>query len=85
MSYIYFMKKHAMFHQWLALSNPESEDFNEIRCYLKLSIAIQGPGDEQVALNDQAGLENTENQEIMMPASIKKEFKQIKFRFIKGE
>jgi len=64
-----------MFHQWLAFSNPESKDFNEITCYLKLSISIAGPGDEQVSLNDQAGPEQTEEAVVLMPPSIKKEFK----------
>jgi hypothetical protein len=38
-----------------------------------------------VALNDESGPEKTDEAEIMMPASIKKEFKQVKFRFLKGE
>ena len=28
--------------------NPEGEDFSEITGNLKISIAVQGPGDEQV-------------------------------------
>jgi hypothetical protein len=40
------MKDHSLIHQWLALSNPEGKDFNEITSYLKLSISIAGPGDE---------------------------------------
>jgi hypothetical protein len=43
---IYLYEKHTMFHQWLALSNPEGADFNEITAYLKLSICVTGPGDE---------------------------------------
>lgn len=74
-----------MHHQWLALSNPESPEFNEITCYLKLSISIAGPGDEQVSLNDDTALDKTEEAVVMMPPSIKKEFKQVKFRFLKGE
>jgi hypothetical protein len=45
---------------------------------------VAGPGDEQVSLNDAGGPENA-NDEIMMPPSIKKEFKQVKIRFLKGE
>ncbi len=45
-SFVYFKDKHALFHQWIALSNPEGKDFNEITCYLKLSISVAGPGDE---------------------------------------
>jgi hypothetical protein len=42
------------------MSNPESKDFNEITCYVKLCISVIGPGDEQVPLNDESGPEKTE-------------------------
>ena len=84
LSYIYFQPKHVILHQWIAFSNPESKDFNEITCYLKLSISVAGPGDEQVSLNDELGPEKADAM-VMMPPSIKKQFKQIKFKFIKGE
>jgi len=45
---IYYMDKHALQNQWLALSNPEGKDFNEITSYLKLSISVTGPGDDQI-------------------------------------
>jgi len=47
-TFVYFKDKHTIQHQWIALSNPESDDFSEITGYLKLSINVQGPGDEQV-------------------------------------
>ena len=46
MSYIYFMKDHVMLHQWLALSNPNSENFSEVTGYLKVSISVSCTGDE---------------------------------------
>ncbi len=48
MTYIYFMKDHALMHKWLALSNPNSEVFNEVAGYLKISITIAASGDEQI-------------------------------------
>lgn len=73
---IYFAKEHCMEHQWLALSNPEGQDFNEITGYLKLSISVCGPGDDQVQLmEDKSGLDNTDGDGVMMPASIKKQYK----------
>lgn len=74
MTFVYFQDKHTLFNSWIALSNPESKDFNEITAYLKLGISIAGPGDEQVALNDDTGV-GSEDQEIMMPPSIRKEYK----------
>lgn len=55
-TFVYFQDKHTLFNQWIALSNPEGQDFNEITCYLKLAISIAGPGDEQIQLNDESGL-----------------------------
>jgi hypothetical protein len=70
---IYFGKDHVMMHQWLALSNPEGKDFNEITGYLKLSVSVAGPGDDQVQLTeDKSGIDNTDGAGVMMPASIKK-------------
>ena len=74
MTTVYFKDKHAILHQWIALFNPEGEDFSEITGNLKISIAVQGPGDEQVQLNDQGGPDNASDA-VLMPAQIKKEFK----------
>ena len=84
MTTVYFKNKHAIQHQWIALFNPEGEDFSNITGNLKISIAVQGPGDEQVQLNDQSGPDSA-GDEVMMPAQIKKEFKQLKIRFIQAE
>lgn len=73
-TFVYFKDKHTIQHQWIALNNPESDDFSEISGYLKLSINVQGPGDEQVQLDDQSGADAADAK-VMMPASIKKEFK----------
>ena len=40
MTAVYFKEKHAIQHQWLALFNPEGEDFSEITGNLKVSISI---------------------------------------------
>mmetsp|Transcript_40372 Transcript_40372/g.52910 ORF Transcript_40372/g.52910 Transcript_40372/m.52910 type:complete len:170 (+) Transcript_40372:543-1052(+) len=84
MTTVYFKEKHAIQHQWIALYNPEGEDFSDITGNLKISIAVQGPGDEQVQLNDQAGPDSI-GSVVLMPAQIKKEFKQLKIRFITAE
>jgi hypothetical protein len=50
---VYFQNnEHAIFNQWVAISNPESQDNKEIKGYLQLSIAIQGPGDNAVKLSE---------------------------------
>ena len=73
-------------HQWLALSNPENvNDQNEITAYLRVSIHISGPGDQQIALTDDTSLSTSDGDNVMMPASIKKNYKQLHFRVIRGE
>ena len=67
MTTVYFKEKHAIQHQWIALFNPEGEDFSEITGNLKISIAVQGPGDEQVQLNDQTGPDAADSV-VLMPA-----------------
>ena len=46
LSYIYFMKDHLLSHQWIAFSNPNSENYSEITGYLKVSITVACSGDE---------------------------------------
>lgn len=80
---VYFREKHCIQHQWIALFNPEGENFSDISGYLLVSISVQGPGDEQVQLEEQCGPEA--DKEVMMPAQIKKEFKQLYLRFIQAK
>ena len=78
-------EQHALHHQWVALTNPDAKDYNAIKGYIKLSIAVQGPGDSSVRLTDSVGgLENSEDQEVMMPASIRKEYKQVNISIIQA-
>ena len=48
LSFIYFMKDHTMLHKWLALSNPNCDDFAKIQAYMKVSISVAVEGDEQI-------------------------------------
>lgn len=50
-SKIYFLDRHTMEHQWLALVNPEAEDFSAVTGNLKVSINVMGKGDEAVQLS----------------------------------
>mmetsp|Transcript_30293 Transcript_30293/g.46313 ORF Transcript_30293/g.46313 Transcript_30293/m.46313 type:complete len:95 (+) Transcript_30293:310-594(+) len=46
LSFIYFMENHTLLHKWLALSNPNSDNYSEISAYLKVSISVAAQGDE---------------------------------------
>ena len=45
-AYIYFMEEHSMLHKWICLSNPLSENFDEVTGYMKLSISVAATGDK---------------------------------------
>lgn len=83
-AYIYFMKDHSLMHKWLAMSNPNSESFNEVTAYLKLSITVAATGDEQVQITEDTAAESAEDA-IMMPPSIRPEYYQIHFRMFRAE
>ena len=40
MSFIYLKKDHVLMHKWLALSNPNGEDYSKIQAYMKVSVAV---------------------------------------------
>jgi hypothetical protein len=82
LAYIYMMKDHAMQHQWIAMSDPSSENFSEVTAYMKLSISVAAAGDEQIQLEEEVG---SGNDKVMMPPSIRPEFYQIRFKFFRAE
>ena len=65
LSYIYLMTDHLMLHQWIALSNPNSDDYSKITGYLKVSISVACTGDEQVQIEEDDS--NHENDNVLMP------------------
>ena len=82
---IYFAEKHAIFHQWVALSNPSSAKFTEITGYLKISISVITSGDEQVELAEDSTLDTGEKSIILVPPYIHTRYFQLKFRMFAGE
>ena len=78
LTHLYFMKDHLLLHQWIALSNPNSEDYSKITGYLKVSISVAATGDEQVQINEDDGVGGNDN--VMMPPQLNPKFYQLKFR-----
>lgn len=76
---------HALLNQWVAITDPESVEKTDVKGYLQLSISVQGPGDNAVKLTDQIALPDAANDSILMPASIKKEYKQLAITIIEAE
>jgi hypothetical protein len=67
-----------MLHQWVALSNPNSE-YTKITGYLKISIAVACTGDHLAEIKEDTGTEADTN--VMMPPQLNPQFYQLKFRF----
>jgi len=81
-SYIYFLDKHTMFHQWIALNNPAGENYADVAAYMKISISITGEDDEPVELKED---DAEEEGNAFMPSSIKSKFTQLKIHIFRGE
>ena len=79
------MDKHAMFHQWIALSNPLQANFNDITGYLKASISVVREGDEQVPLNEDTSVDKTDEGFIIVPPHIQVSYYQLWFKFFIAE
>lgn len=69
-SQIYIKENHALLHQWVALSNPAGKEFNKITGYLKFSVSVTCAGDEQVALTEDNGVDNSGEGFVMIPPHI---------------
>jgi len=85
LSFIYFKDKHSLFNQWVGISDATSKNYNEISGYLKISVSVIGPGDEQVPLTDDTGIDRTDKEVMLLPPHITMHYYQFKFRLIKAE
>lgn len=85
LSFIYFKEKHAIFGQWVGISNPTSKKFNELSGYLKISASVIAAGDEQVALLDGSSIDRTDKDVMLLPPHISMHYYQLKFKLVKAE
>ena len=70
-----------MEHGWVALNNPDSEDYGEIKGLIKMSLSCNGPKDNAIKLEDQTGPEPPQ-MKMLMTSSTKREFYQLTIRLI---
>ena len=80
MSTVYFKEAHRIEHIWMGLSNPDSENFTQVKGLLKASFSVQGPNDEQSKLEPQVGPDTAEV--ILMNSQLKRTFKQLKLSIL---
>ncbi len=93
---VYFGDKHALMHQWVALSNFK-KNFEEIKGFLKFSASCVGPGDEQVALQPETIKKGDGRQmfgsgsgpmaegNVLMPPQIQTKGQQMMIKLVRGE
>ena len=76
------MENHTKQHQWFALINPNSEDFASVSAYMKISGSVYGATDTPVELKMD---DNDDDENCVMPASLKTTYTQLKMHIVKGE
>ena len=62
--------------------NPESEDFSSVSAYLKMSGSVYGVDDTPVEIKMD---ENDDDDNCIMPPSLKPKYTQLKMHIVKGE
>ncbi len=82
LTFIYNLENHTKEHTWMAMINPNSEDFSSVAAYIKLSGSVYGVDDTPRELK----MDEKENDDdCVMPASIKPKYTQLKMHIVKGE
>ena len=80
---IYFQENNKVEHVWVALENPDSEDFENMKGLLKISANVTGPKDNAQKLEQHVGPEPNQMKMFMSP-SIKRTFNQLTISIIEA-
>ena len=81
LSTVYFKEKHKVEHRWIALENPDAEDFENMKGLLKISGSVLGPNDNAMRLESHYGPEPA-IMKMLMSSNIKRTFTQLKISVI---
>lgn len=81
--FVYNNPKHSLHNYWIALANPESDDFKKIRGYIRISASVLHESDDRVELTC-TSKDNNSNA-IALPPQIKIEYYQIKIDILKAD
>ena len=81
LTFVYLKPDHVLLHKWIALNNPNGDDYATIQAYVKVSVAVACTGDEQLQITEDDGPEDTQ---VMMSPSLNPSFYQIKIRVFQG-
>lgn len=82
-NFVYSSPEHALKNYWVALANPESDDFSKIRGYLRFSISILHMEDPRVELMCSTG--SGKDGMIALPPQIKPIYYQVDIQIFKAK
>lgn len=83
LSSIYFQENHKVEHTWVALENPDAEDFENMKGLLKISANCVGPNDNAQKLEPAFGPEPAK-MKMFMSSNIKRTFNQLTISVIEA-
>ena len=84
LTYIYSLPDHAMLHKWIVLSNPEENNYQQMRGYLKIGISLLHEEDKPVDLNRKED-PNSKDKDLMVPPYLKPKTIQLMVQLVKAE
>ncbi|CAG9316505.1 unnamed protein product [Blepharisma stoltei] len=84
MVYIYSQKDHAIIHRWVVLSNPEDENFDVVRGYLKIGVSVLYEDDKAVDLAIREDM-SIKDKEMLLPPHVKPVTVQLITQILKAE
>ena len=84
MIYVYSQPNHAIVHRWVVLSNPEDENFELMRGYLKIGVSVLHEEDKAVDLSRKEN-PSEKDKDLMMPPHVKPKTIQLIIQLLKAE
>lgn len=86
MTSVYYREHHELYRQWVALSDHSNEKNRGIQGYLKSSVTVLGPGDEQhIHGEDDEDEEDQNMMGVLMPPHIEQKGKLLKVDIFRAE
>ena len=83
MTYLYSLPDHSLVHQWIILSNPDSETFSDLKGYLKIGISVMHEDDKAIDLCQPEKSEKHDS--TLLPVHVKPKTMQMIVQVIKAE
>lgn len=83
MTYLYSLPDHSLLHQWVIISNPDSENFSDLKGYLKVGVSVLHEDDKAIDLCKAESADK--NDSTMLPVHVKPKTMQMIIQVLKAE